>query len=345
MTDINGNNAGVSEVEVSATGDQPVREVNATEAFARTKTFKDVDRTKIKADLVRNPRDPKVYKDGRNKFLARAIYDFGLAEDLWVSLRADGFYWILRGHRRFAAIETICNEGLEAVADDPTKPAVPADPTRFAKIKCIVYRGLTPDEELDLVMDHGGVVKLSKQEQFLAAKTMASYGWTHALIAPKLGMTRANYTNGLAKLMLMPQVVQDTFLSTEKDAPSMSQKTIQLLATEFDKDQKLPGARLRTAGPNFNASWEKFLKEGNTTPDKGMDRAGLAALMVNLNPGSSDQDIIDLIQAIHDNNGMNAATSINRLKALLKIARPETFTRIEEGIPATVGSFTEVEDD
>jgi hypothetical protein len=342
-------------INVSASGSNDGVKSDAVNALTGEKrsTAKSVLFRNIRCDANRNPREESVYTDSRNTFLARSINDFGFDpnEPISVSQRADGLYWVIKGHRRYHAVKTLIEAGLPAVTGESPSPAVGPNPERFKEIPCLVFKGLTLTEELDLLMDHGGIIKLNEREQVRAAREMTGV-FSHEIIAKKLGMSRSNYTNGIGKLFVLPECVMTHFLTPEsKDnkLPKLTQAARKILVEEHNKDMKLPDARIRVGGPNFMGAWEKFLKEGAPTTPKAMSRDTIEALFGTLSP-ATDQDIMDLLQAVHDNNTANASTAIARLKMSLKIAGNTVGTNrvtIEEGIvkPISNGEYTDAVQD
>lgn len=336
---------GVETIQVSAAVvEGNVLRTNASEA---TDSIKLLNRSAINVDLDRNPRLRSKYdrKKASMAWLCRSLLAHGLQEPLVVSQRTDGTFWLLKGHRRLAAIVIVATEGLDKSGSGiDVLPAVAPDSDFMVKVKCRVLKGLTIQGEMDILMDHVEIIGLTRQEKLLAAKILTQYGFGHGFIARKVGMSRPNYSNSLGKLLQMPTCVEEAYLSEEKDAPDMTQAALKLLSNAYDADQKAPGSRLKIAGPQFNEVWERV---GNgLVVDKSMSRKDLRTLAGSI----SDPDIRELLEAISNNQGQDAGTAIQRLNARLK-AGPIQFSTvgtgvqtIEEGIVDTVGDFDRIID-
>lgn len=335
-----------SDVQDFAVG-QPVGTIGHTNASEAADSIKFLSRSLINVDLDRNPRQRSKYdrKKASMAWLCRSLLQHGLQEPLVVSQRADGTYWLLKGHRRLAAIVIVATEGLEKSGSGiDTLPALAADPDFMVKVRCRVLKGLTIQGEMDILMDHADIVGLTRQEKLLAAKILTQYGFTHDFIAKKVGMSRPNYSNSLGKLLMMPTCVEEAYLSEDKDAPDITQAALKALAAAYDADQKSPGARLKVAGPQFATVWEQV---GNgLATDKSMSRKNIRTLAGSI----SDPDIRELLEAISNDQGQDAGTAIQRLTARLK-AGPIQFNTvgtdvktISEGIVNTVGGFDRADD-
>lgn len=336
------NNQDITVLEnVSAAG--TIGRTNASEA---TDSIKLITRGHINVDYERNPRLKSKYdrKKASMAWLCRSLLQHGLQEPLVVSQRADGTYWLLKGHRRLSAIIIVATEGLEKSGSGiDTLPALAADPDFMVKVRCRVLKGLSIQGEMDILMDHADIVGLTRQEKLLAAKILTQYGFTHHFISKKVGMSRPNYSNSIGKLLMMPTCVEDAYLSEEKDAPDITQAALKKLSDAYDFDQKAPGARLKVAGPKFNEVWEQV---GNgLVTEKSMSRKDIRTLAGSI----SDPDIRELLEALSNNAGQDAGTAIQRLNARLK-ASPLQFSTvgtgvqtIEEGIVNTVGNFDRID--
>ena len=333
---INGEVNGVSTVEIFA-----------TKVGEKKKTLKSLPTAKLVMDLARNPRKRNVYADDNNQKLARNIVDYGLQSPIVVNIRENGVPIVLCGHRRLIAIRTYQTEGLKAVKGNEGKqPALAADPKFLTEVPCIVYQGLTLEEEMDLVMDHGPVLLLTEQEKFMAAKAMIGVGFNHAFIADKLGMSRANFTNFFAKLIKLPDVVQEAFLSDDEKAPKITQETAKALEKAYAEDQKAPNAVFKVGGDKFNAEWDRVVSQGSTPRVKMLTVEKLEQMASVLNR-STDSDLMDLLIAITKGNMQGAQDAVNRIRNLINAGNSTVntgVTRIEEGIATTVGDYVPVVD-
>lgn len=320
-------------INVSAS-DASIDGVVSTNASEAADSIRLVPRSKIKADHARNPRKSRRYSAKELSAIIRSLIAHGLHEPLVLSERADGTLWVLKGHRRLAAIDLIRTEGI---AKDVYGPALAADPNFMDKIKCRVLKGLTIQAEMDILMDHGDIVALDRQEKLMTAQILTRYGFSHDFIAGKLGGSRSNYSNGLARVLAMPDCVQTAYLDESDDAPDVTQEVLKPLYDAYKEDQKTPGSRIKTAGPKFVAVWEEFLKNGVTKKAKVMARQSI----LDVASVTTDPDLRDMLQAIADGNGQDLGTSMERLALrLVDLSTVNTgFKRVEEGIVNTVGSY------
>lgn len=291
---------------------------------------------KLRQDRGRNPRKAKRYSAKELSPLARSIAKHGVQEPPTVSERENGEPWVLKGHRRLACVILLQTEGL---AKDAFGPAIAPMPDFMPRIRCRILRGLTIEGEIDLVMDHGEVQKLDKQERLLAARIMTGYGLSHEFIATKVGGSRSNYTNGLAKILALPPIVETTYLSEEDGAPSITQPTLKLLKIAYDRDIASRDCKLKEEGPAFKAAWEFFLKNG-TDKIKVMPRKDL----LNVATSVIDPDLRNLLAALAENDKGTVGTLLESLALRLSdLATVGTgFVRIEEGIETTVKDFVPV---
>lgn len=331
--------ANVSTVDVAV----GIGHTNASEA---ADSIKLISRTAINVDFSRNPRQLSKYdrKKASMQWLARSLVVHGLQEPLVVSQRADGTIWLLKGHRRYSAILIVVEFGVDKSGSGiDAQPALPADPNFMSKVRCRVLKGLTIQGEMDMLMDHVDIVGLDRAEKLLSAKILTSHGFTHEFIARKVGMSRPNYSNSLGRVLQLPSCVESEYLSEAKERVAITQKAIKALGMAYDLDQKTPGARLKTAGPNFAAKWEE-VKVG-LADDKAMSRKDIREVAGVV----GDTDLQELLEAISNNAREDVGSALHRIKARLA-ASPGAFSTqgtgvvtVEEGIPSTVGDFVQAD--
>lgn len=334
----------VSTVDVSAT--PGVDNAKApVDGIGNAKTsVKLIDFKKINVDWIRNPRDNAVYSGEKSIEMGRSLWTVGLQESPTVSLRKDGTVWLIKGHRRYASIELVRTKGLPAVRGNEFDAKIDAllpQPDFMAKVKCIVVEGLSMDDELTLLMDHGRVLLLDRREKFRAIKTMTRQGFSEKKIQLQMGTGRTPIQTA-CNILKMPQCVEDAYINTAKDAPVLNDATITSLFKAYNADKKT-GTKPGEAGPEFAASWEKFVAEGKTarvTPMK-------PTVLVTMAEQFKDSDLTDLLVAISVGKTEDACDAINRL--LLRMvpvgcvpfgSEPHTFQ--EEGIVNTVLNGVEV---
>lgn len=310
--------------------------INETNASEATDSIRVVKFGTIKFDQSRNPRKARRYSPKELEPLARSLYKHGQQEPFVASERPDGSLHGLKGHRRDEAIKLIRNVG---VPKSTLGPEIPADPTWSPKVKVRVLKGLDLQGEMDILMDHGDVVGLDKQEQLLVAKINTRYGFSHEFIAGKLGISRSNFSNGLARVVALPDCVEAAYMDESDDARAVTQAALKPIYEAYTTDLK-HGGRVKEAGPRFTTAWEKFLADGAAPKIKAMSRTDILALA----SVTTDPDLRNLFQAIADGNKQDAGTQSERVAHRL----PSFDTigtgvvTIEEGIPSTVGDFEKV---
>jgi hypothetical protein len=101
---------------------------------------------------------------------------------------------VLSGNRRTLAGQELIN--------DPECPVELHD--NLAKTQVIVYTGLTPEEELTLILDHGGEKPISKTEVLEAVWRLDKQFYPEAKIITWMYHALADYTDNKRKLMELP---------------------------------------------------------------------------------------------------------------------------------------------
>lgn len=300
-----------------------------TDAASAKESIRVVNVRDIRVDWDRNPRKHSAYEGPALIALARNIYNYGLNDAPVLSERADKSLWLVKAHRRLKAILMIQTVGLPEGRSKRDEPAVAADPNFCKEIKCRVLKGMTIQDELDMLMDHVTVVGLDDQEKYLSARILTRAGFTHQFIADKIGVSRSNYSNGLARILAMPQCVEDAYLNDKEGAKRPTQEVLKSLYAAFQADQKRPGSRLKEAGPEFTAAWERFVSEGIPAKPKMIPREQLKTQATSL----KDSDLLDVIQAIIDNQPNDLGNALTRLETRLNAANDNESTRVvSEGI-------------
>lgn len=300
-----------------------------------------VEYTKINRDLDLNPRDHDIYSLEKSGWMGRSLHTYGQQEPVLLSERDDRSLHLLRGFIRITGAGHVRVTGIPAVkGDEKNQPAIPADPNFMNKVNALVIKGLSRQQEIDLVMDHGTKTGLSIQEKYKSAVIMTRAGFSRNLVAAKLKMTISNYNNQIGRILNLPPVVQEHFLSDKKDAIKITQDVLKVLYPAFETDQKASGARIRVGGEAFNAAWEKVVAEGSVkraTVMKKEDITSVANTVVN-------PDLRDVLQAIRDNDGQGLASAINRVEGSIKLTTTTNtgLVRIESGVETTVGDFERV---
>lgn len=103
-------------------------------------------------------------------------------------------YRVIRGHRRFKAVELINANHGSLIKD----------------LSCVVYRGLTEAEEIQLMVDHTGVEPLNDFEMYLAVKRLFGTNLSQEAIGTQLGMSRGPVQKRIW-IMEMPAFVEDNY--------------------------------------------------------------------------------------------------------------------------------------
>lgn len=291
-----------------------------------------LDFVKINRDLDMNPRKATAYSLEKSGWMGRDLYLHGQLEPVLVSQREDGSLHLLRGFIRLTGANHVRTTGIPAVKGDTVnQPAIEADPNFMSKVNALVIKGLSRAQEIDLVMDHGTKTGLSVQEKYQSAKIMTANGFSRALISSKLGFKNvSNYNNQIGRILNLPQIVEDNFLSTDKNAVKITQDNLKLLYPAFETDQKQPGAKFKVGGDTFNAAWEKIVLEGNAQRAKSMSRDDIKSVANTV----QNPDVRDILQAIHDNDGQGLASAINKVETSIRLTTTygTGFTRTEANV-------------
>lgn len=330
--------ASVDASEVNADDNVVAATIERTEACGANESIRMVDYSKIKVDLVRNPRFMSSYSIESLAWLARSIYKFGLNEALVLSKRDNGELWLLQGVLRYTSIGFLQTVGVKGTKADA---AIEANPEFMAKVKCRVFTGLTQLQELDLVMDHGQRTELSRAEIYMAARTMDRMGLSQSFIAAKFGKHRSVYQK-IANVMKMPLAVEDILLTDPKseghiDLPdaAITELYKQLNLDKANADAAGTPLRPRTGGPLFDAALAKFLKDGTGPRVKSMT----TSYLMERREKENDADVQDLLLAIATNDKTGLGNALTRLEVRIGAnAGDRVGVRvISEGITTTVG--------
>lgn len=113
---------------------------------------------------------------------------------LIVEMRPNGTALVLQGNRRLRA--------LLAIHADPEIDA--ALKKSLTKVPCLVYDGLSDEERTDLILDHGGVRGLNREETVLAVWRQMAMFRTEARIGETLYSQLARFTGNESMLSSLP---------------------------------------------------------------------------------------------------------------------------------------------
>jgi len=148
------------------------------------------------------------------------------------------------------------------------------------KVPCVVHRGLTVEEEVDLRIDHSADldrVPLDEWSIFLAIKQMVAAGFdTQERIAIKLGLfkitgkskgqPRREYVQVRVNLARLPASVQDEFrkLTLDKDDTPIRWSNVSKLYKVYNEEFiDYPNGD----GPEFSKLWKELTKPPEATDD------------------------------------------------------------------------------
>lgn len=187
---------------------------------------------------------------------------------LVVSEKRDGSFLVLCGNRRAEAIETIlANSPAQAVALFPS-----------GCVPCVVYAGLTEEQDAILRVDHSkdeDRVPLDEFGEFLAIRQLVHAGYdTQAGIAEKMGWFKTDKTGATVpnrskvqprvNLAQLPQFVQDE-MQRYCEEPSQSNLRWSAIAKLYkvynEEYRQYPDGK----GPVFTGAWNEALIGPQTT--------------------------------------------------------------------------------
>jgi hypothetical protein len=194
---------------------------------------------------------------------------------LVVSSKPDNRFLVLCGNRRALGLTALRN----------------ADPAEFTaavgsagKVPCIIYTGLTEDEEILIRVDHSkdeDRVALDEWSEFRAIKQLvrAYPGESQSEIADKLGIIskkgknkgkpNRSYVQPRVSLARLPVFVQNEYeklCTAGKDATPVRWNDVKALYTVFNAEY-LAG-HVDGDGPEFSAAWDKLI---NPEPEQPSD--------------------------------------------------------------------------
>lgn len=188
-----------------------------------------------------------------------------------VSEKPDGKFLVLAGNRRASGV-------IWLKENDPETYRVAVN---SGKVPAVVHKGLTPEEEVDLRIDHSKSmdrVPLDQWSLFLAIQQLDSSGrYTQDQIAIKLGLVkesgkkagepRREFVQVRTNLGRLPQFVQDEFrkLTLDKDSTLIRWSTVSGLYKVYNEEYV---DHIDGKGPLFTAAWAKCM-----TPEEVTDTA------------------------------------------------------------------------
>ncbi len=192
------------------------------------------------------------------------IHGFRVNHPLRVSEKSDGRYLVLAGNRR-------CTGLLFLKTNDPEayRKALPG-----SKVPCVVDKGLTVEQEVDIMVDHSedlDRVPLDEWSLFQAIKALSGAGFdTQEKIATKLGLRkkdgkpRREYVQVRVNLAALPQFVQDEFrkLTLDRATTAIRWNMVSTLYKVFNDEFLDYGDG---SGPRFQVKWAECMTPPNVT--------------------------------------------------------------------------------
>lgn len=256
-------------------------------------TMKTMKVTDLKVDFNTNVRLPNNYDIGTMK---DQIVQAGRIQKPIVINGDTGV--VLQGNRRTLAGQELYNDS-----------ACPSDlKEALAKVQVIVYSGLTPQEEVTLIMDHGGERPICRTEVVLSVWRLDMQFYGEAEICVWMLNALASYTGNLKKLNQLPtepsartkaiktwlhgtvgnyilaaskmgNFVKEQFILHHKSEDKLLQEgekvtmwcsrdRISALNTAKGEDVRDGNWDSEKGGPKFNALIEQYVKEDAGTTEK-----------------------------------------------------------------------------
>lgn len=208
-----------------------------------------------------------IYADYERNVRMSSRMDTGPTSGLWLDMDANGFrddkplvvskvgdrYRVIQGHRRFKTASGIREK----------------NPDKLKKLPCLVYTGLTEQDELRMLVDQFHTQTLNDFETYLAVKRLLTTGLSEEQIGQQIGKSRG-FVQRRKQIARLPQKVEDLYRANAeggKDAPRFKftdgdlQKMDQ--AANADRDA---GRRPEDDGSLFGERWESLVTTGAAAP-------------------------------------------------------------------------------
>ena len=339
-------NTTVQAIDALSAGDEAaLKAKQAALAAIPDPTFMDgLSWDSVFADRAFNVRFDEAYDFKNNQELFASLRENGLqtrgGDNMSFSEQRDGTYKVISGNLRYAMMASIRNK----VSEERNAIGEPTDeghPLPFETIKGLVFKGLSYEQELDLMADH--TMKKGLNEAELAkeiGELTHHHGLTDAKAAVKFGLDK----NKIARLRMtyaMPTVFAEFRKEKGKDKSQafvkVGQVQRQTLYTAYLADVAA-GNAFRVEGPNFRRAWTEFLKNPVAAPtdvkvkskDKDVidgQRKSLAATFGN-NPEVAL--VADILAWTSNEPGTNLNTSMEALIDLIQTLRTERDGAIDK---------------
>jgi hypothetical protein len=206
-----------------------------------------------------NVRDAESYGFSANKTLYQSLKENGLqkrGDTMSFSVQADGRLKVLVGNLRHNMMSIIRREDIELAARDGRE--IPPDQLPFARIFGLVYRHLSPSQEVALMADH--IMRKSLNEFEMAkeiGELMERTSMTDARASVHFGMDK-NKVRRLRMRYSMPTVLAEYRKEKSKDKDvafiKVGNEQLDALYTAYLSDRDA-GCDHREEGVNFKRAW------------------------------------------------------------------------------------------
>ena len=234
----------------------------------------------VYSDRDFNVRDDDSYSYKENEALYHSLMDRGLemrgSDNISFSLQPDGRYLIIGGNLRYAMMQHGRTEVARLRAESG-EPTTSDNPLPFETLFGLVFKGLTREQETDLMADHTMKKGLNEFELCKEiGETCHRLNLTDEKAAIKFGLKKSSI-NRLRARYCMPTVLAEYRKEKSKDdIPfiKVGQKALTRLYSCYIADQKA-GCTFRQEGLNFKAAWEEHKRNPDAIGDKGSKPKGL----------------------------------------------------------------------
>lgn len=213
-------------------------------------------------------------------------------------------YRVIRGHRRFKAVEMINANHANLIKD----------------LTCVVYRGLTENEEIQLMVDHTGVEPLNDYEMFLAVKRLFGTNLSQEGIGTQLGMSRGPVQKRIW-MMEMPEVVADNYRKRFEPNTVKGKDYVYFTDKDVEKLHKAWGED-NDAGIPHNSDASAFLRvwgelEGKTATDPIKPKKALSLNDMEKRSGLvKGREALEVAHKFYANDGGNIVEAVEIYDAL-----------------------------
>jgi hypothetical protein len=223
-----------------------------------------------------NVRDAESYGFSANKTLYQSLKENGLqkrGDTMSFSVQADGRLKVLVGNLRHNMMSIIRKEAKELAERDGRE--LPDDQLPFARIFGLVYRHLSPSQEVALMADH--IMRKSLNEFEMAkeiGELMERTSMTDARASVHFGMDK-NKVRRLRMRYSMPTVLAEYRKEKSKDKDvafvKVGNEQLDALYTAYLSDRDA-GCDHREEGVNFKRAWAIVLSNPDAFKRASQDK-------------------------------------------------------------------------